>query len=169
MTDIQPNASSWIPSLQSRKWTVVLAVSLMLNLLVGGMIAGAFFRGDRAERLNGASYVQLVPRSFFRELSKERRAELQKIVRDNRDELRALRQQFEGNSLKLADALEKDAYSADEVSSTVSAFATGTQSLAAQGGEVVLQIIAVLTPEERKLLAKEIRERDARGKRKRKD
>ena len=47
--------------------------------------------------------------------------------------------------------------------STVTAFATGTESLAARGGEVVIQIVQQLTPEERKSLAAAIRQRADRG------
>jgi uncharacterized membrane protein len=157
---------SWLPQLRSRWWTVVLGASLMLNLLVVGNVAGSFVRGAPYERMMGASYVQLVPRGFFRQLPAERRKELMQIVRDNRDDLRALRQQFEGTSVKLADALEKDAFSMDEVRATVTAFSTGTESLAARGGDVVVKIVTALTPEERKLLASSIRQREARSKRK---
>jgi hypothetical protein len=47
----------------------------------------------------------------------------------------------------------------------VSAFTTGTESLAAKGGDVVVKIVSQLTPEERKILAQTIRQREARSKR----
>jgi hypothetical protein len=62
----------WLPHLRSRWWAVVLGLSLMLNLLVGGIMLGGAFGPHRMERLSGASYVQLIPRSFFRQLPKER-------------------------------------------------------------------------------------------------
>jgi hypothetical protein len=91
------------------------------------------------------------------------------IVRDNRDELRNLREASEGASLKLADVLDKENFSIDEVRQTVTAFSTGTESLAARGGEVVVKIVSQLTPEERKRLATAIRDRDAKGNKRKKN
>ncbi len=160
---------SWLPQLQSRWWTLLLGLSLMLNLLVGGVIFGDRVAGGRMDRLVGASYVQLIPRSFFRELSRERRHELLQIVRESREDLRGLRSQYEGTSLKLAEVLEKEAFTPDELRQAVSAFSTGTESLASRGGEVVVKIVSQLTSEERKLLAQAIRKRDETGKKRRKD
>jgi uncharacterized membrane protein len=163
-----PAKSSWLPQLRSRWWTLLLGFSLMLNLLIGGVIFGDRFGNGRMERLTGASYVQLIPRSFFRELSHARRKELLQIVHESREDLRGLRSQYEGSSLKLAEVLEKDNFTQDELRQTVTAFSTGTESLAARGGEVVVKIVAQLTPEERKLLAQAIRKRDDAGKKRRK-
>jgi uncharacterized membrane protein len=158
-------ASRWVPRLRSRWWTLLLGLSLMANFLVGGILLGGAFGPHRAERLAGVSYVQLIPRKFFRDLSRERRNELMQIVKESREDLRGLRNQFEGSALKLADVLEKDSATIEDVRQTVSAFSTGTESLAARGGEVVVRIVSQLTPQERKLLAQALRERDRGGKR----
>lgn len=166
MTSESPLAQpkSWLPQLRSRWWTALLGVSLMLNLLVGGILLGNRISGSRDMRLSGASYVQLIPRSFFRELPNERRKQLMQIVRDNRDDLRSLRKQYEGSSLILAELLEKADFTPEELRQSVATFTTGTESLAARGGEVVVRIVSQLTPEERKLLAQAIRKRDEAGK-----
>jgi uncharacterized membrane protein len=161
-TEPKPQGGRWLPQLRSRWWTIVLGLSLMLNLMVGGIVLGGAFGKHRAERMTGASYVQLIPRNFFRSLSRDRRDELMQIVKENRDDLRGLREAYESNSLKLADVLEKDTFSIDDVRGTVTAFSTGTESLAARGGEVVVKIVSQLTPEERKLLAQSIRQRDGK-------
>jgi uncharacterized membrane protein len=152
---------SWLPQLRSKWWTALLGLSLMANLLVGGVLLGGFFGKHRMERLAGVSYVQLIPRNFFRELPGERRQQLMQIVRDSRDDLRMLRETSESSSLKLAEVLEQPAFSIEEVQKSVAAFTTGTESLAAKGGDVVVKIVAQLTPEERKVLARSIREREA--------
>jgi uncharacterized membrane protein len=157
----------WLPQLRSRWWTLLLGLSLMLNLMVGGIVFGDRFGGGRADRLMGASYVQLIPRNFFRQLSHDRRKQLMEIVRESRDDLRGLRSQYEGTSVKLAEVLEKDTFSPEELRQSVSAFSTGTESLAARGGEVVIKIVNQLTPEERKQLAQAIRQRDAMGRNRR--
>lgn len=160
---------TWLPQLRSKWWTALLGLSLMVNLLVGGVLLGGFFGKHRMERMAGVSYVQLIPRNFFRELPQERRQQLMQIVRDNREALRELRNTSEASSLKLADALEQPSFSIEDVQKTVSAFTTGTESLAAKGGDVVVKIVAQLTPEERKILAQTIREREARGNRRKRN
>jgi uncharacterized membrane protein len=167
MTDLNETkpTRTWLPQLRSKWWTALLGLSLMANLLVGGVLLGGFFGKHRMERLAGVSYVQLIPRNFFRELPQDRRQQLMQIVRDNRDALRDLRDTSEASSLKLADALEQPSFSIEEVQKTVSAFTTGTESLAAKGGDVVVKIVSQLTPEERKILAQTIRQREARSKR----
>jgi uncharacterized membrane protein len=165
----QRGALRWLPALHSRWWTALLGLSLMLNLAIIGAVAGGFWAGRGAERLAGVSYVQLIPRNFFHDLPGERRKQLMQIVRDNRDELRNLRQASESVSLSLAEALEKPDFAIADVQKTVSEFSTGTQSLAARGGDVVVKIVSQLTPEERKLLASAIRERAARGERRKRE
>lgn len=160
-----PQKRQWLPRLQSRWWTAVLCLSLMLNLLVGGAIIGHRMAGGPMERLSGASYVQLIPRRFFAELPSARRRELMDIVGRNREDLRGLRKTSEEASLKLADALDQPSFDIANVKSAVDGFATGSESLAARGGAIVVEIVSLLTPEERASLAQAIRDRADRGNR----
>ncbi len=153
----------WLPRLRSRWWTLLLGLSLMANLLVLGLALGFGLEQRRAERLSGASYIQLVPRDFLRQLPRERRNELMGIVHDRSHELRELRKNSQASPLKLADALEKDGATDADIKSAIDAFTTGSESLAAGGGTVVMEIINKLSPEERKLLAVSIRDRAARA------
>jgi uncharacterized membrane protein len=150
---------SYLPVLRSRWWTVLLGISLMLNLLVGGLILGNLAVHGPRERLMGASYVQLIPRRFFRDLPYERRRELMEIVRQNRPNLRELRRANEQVSLKLADVLSAASFDEAAVAQVINEFSTGSESLAARGGSVALDIVRRLTPEERALLAAAIRDR----------
>lgn len=149
----------FLPQLRSRWWAALLVASLMFNLLVGGIALGRYYTYGAPDRLMGASYVQLIPRRFFHELPSQRRKELMEIVRGNRADLRELRKASEASAGKLADVLAKDSYAEADVIAVINAFSTGSESLAAKGGTVVLDIIRKLTPEERKLLAASIRER----------
>jgi uncharacterized membrane protein len=161
--DTKPaNGWRWLPVLRSRWWVLLLGLSLMANLLIGGMIVGRFIANGPPDRLVGASYVQLVPRRFFHDLPGERRRELMELLRDNRPDLRALRQATEQTSLKLADALSAPDYNEADVARVVAEFSAGTESLAARGGAVVLEIVKRLTPEERLALAEAIRSRGKR-------
>jgi hypothetical protein len=154
--------SKWtrrLPVLRSRWWTVLLGLSLMLNLAIGGMIAGRLIEHDSRDRLVGASYVQLIPRRFFHDLPRERRRQLMDIVHNNRPDLRALREATGQTSLRLADVLAVPDYKEEDVIKVIAEFSTSTQSLAARGGAVVLDIVRLLTPAERQALAEAIRAR----------
>jgi hypothetical protein len=77
-----------------------------------------------------------------------------------------LRDASEASSVKLAEVLEQDAFNIEGVKTAVASFTTGTGSLAARGGDVVVKIVAQLTPDERKALAKTIRQRAERSNKK---
>lgn len=165
MSDTQPTPDMprrhWLPQLRSRWWTLLLGVSLMANLLVIGLVVGTRFDGRRAERIMGASYIQLIPRDFLHQLPRERRKELMGLVHDRLHELRDLRANSQTSPLKLADALEKPDATEADIKAAVDSFATGSGSLAAGGAAVVMEIVAKLSPEERRQLAEAIRARAA--------
>ena len=163
MTEITPNQPvlrrPWLPQLKSRWWTLLLGLSLMLNLLVVGLVAGQGFDRGPVGRIMGASYVQLIPRRFLSELPRERRKVLMDIVHQRGDELRNLREDSFESPLKLADVLEKEGATAADLKAAIDAFTTGSGSLAASGGAVVNDIVNQLTPDEKRLLAAAIRDR----------
>jgi len=169
MTDANatPARRKWLPQLRSRWWTLLLGLSLMGNLLVAGLAIGVGLGGGPVDRIMGASYIQLIPRSFLRDLPHDRRHELMKIVRDRSQTLRELRDNSHSSPLKLAATLENPAATDTELKAAVDTFTTGTESLAAGGGAVVMEIVGKLTPEERKLLATAIRERAEKSTRRR--
>lgn len=169
VTPDPPTRRPWLPQLRSRWWTLLLGVSLMANLLVIGLALGFGFEGRRAERLMGASYIQMIPRDFLRNLPRERREELMGIVHDKLHQLRELRATSDASPLKLAEALEKPDASDAEVRAAVEAFATGNGSLAAGGAGVTMEIVSKLTPDERKALAHAIRDRAERAARRRRN
>jgi Heavy-metal resistance len=154
------NLKNRVPALHSRWWTGLLALSLMANLLVGGLIAGRILYPHDMDRMMRDSFVQLVPRKFFVDLPAQRRKELVQFLRDHRGELKALRETSQTTLVKFADALEN--YDAAMVKSVIDSFTTGSESLAAKSGAVVTELVMKLTPEERKKLAEIIRERDNR-------
>jgi uncharacterized membrane protein len=151
---------SYIPTLRSPWWTGLLGLSLMANLVVGGAIIGRNFRHNALEDAVQNSLVQLVPRRFIEELPHQRRGELMSFLHQNRQDIRTLRQDFEGKALLLADALDAPSYDAASVKSIIENFTTGNQSLAARGASVVVELVEKLTPEERRQLAITIRARD---------
>ena len=148
-----------VPLLKSRWWTAILVLSLMANLLIVGAIGGRFAKGHNFGGAYGSNFVQLIPRKFFEDLNHQRRRELMMMLRDNRGEFKQMRATANAAALELATALESPDYNAAAIQAVIDKFATGRESLAAKGGSVVVDIIAKLTPEERKALAAAIRDR----------
>ena len=92
-----------------------------------------------------------------------RRRALLDILRQYRKDFRADREGTEATAAKLADALVTQPYDVAKVKLVVSEFASQSGKLAARGGDAALDIIALLSPEERKILADAIRDRASRG------
>lgn len=157
------NFKNRVPALRSRWWAGLLVLSLMANLLVAGLLVGRIMQPHRFDNMMRDGFVQLVPRKFFNELPAPRRKEILQFLRDHRGELKALRETSQATLVKLADALEN--YDAATVKSVIDSFTTGSESLAAKSGAVVMDLVAKLTPEERKKLAETIRERGSRRQR----
>ncbi len=151
------------PAQGSRWWSALLIASLALNLFIGGAIATRILTRDGPQRFIGASYVQLIPRRFFAEISGDRRKVLLDILRQYRKDFRAEREGTESVAAKLADALVTEPYHVEKVKLVVSEFAGQSGKLAARGGDAALDIIGRLSPDERKILAEAIRDRANRN------
>ena len=160
--------SRYWPAQGSRWWSALLIGSLAINLFIGGAVATRIIRHDGPERFIGASYTQLIPRRFFAELPGERRRVLLDILKQYRKDFRADREGSEAAAAKLADALLIKPYDVEKVKLVVNEFAGQTGKLAARGGDAALDIIALLSPDERKILAETIRDRASWGKDKKK-
>jgi hypothetical protein len=153
--------SRFIPELRSRWWTAVLVVSLMANLLVGGLVLGSRFRHGPGPFAFLENRAQLLPRNFFAELPKERRRELMGVFEANRDQLLRQRLAADSITLKFADVLDAQDLDAEKLKSVVNEFTLGSTSIATQGNALIVDVVNKLTPAERSQLAKLIRERAA--------
>ncbi|HUQ37549.1 MAG TPA: periplasmic heavy metal sensor [Aestuariivirga sp.] len=164
MSDGGPTLKSrYWPFQGSYWWSTLLIASLALNLFIGGAVTTRFLTRDSPQRFIGASYTQLIPRRFFAEIPVERRKVLLDILRQYRKDFRADREGTETVAAKLADALMNEPYDVEKVKLVVSEFAGQSGKLAARGGDAALDIIALLSPDERKILADAIRDRASRG------
>jgi uncharacterized membrane protein len=167
MSDDGTVSKSSLPPVQrSRWWTALLVSSLAINLLIGGAVAARFFTREGHERFVGASYTQLIPRRFFAEIPRERRRVLLDILKQYRKDFRGDRDAFEAAATKLADALVIEPYDVEKVKLVINEFSNQAGKLAARGGDAALDILAQLSPDERKLLAEAIRNRASKGKKK---
>jgi uncharacterized membrane protein len=161
MTDQTPSVK---PASRSKWWKALLVASLALNLLIGGAVATRLFVKGPADRIMGASYTQLIPRSFFAEMPRERRRVLLDILKNYRDDFRNGRQASEQVAAKLADVIAAEPYDVAKVKQVVGEFVGQNNTLVLRGGDAVMDILTALTPEERQLLAKVIRDRPTRKK-----
>ncbi len=161
MTDGSPVS----PTSKSRWWSILLVSSLMLNLLFAGWLIGnRYWMRHGGERMAGVTMVQIIPRSFFSGLPRERRLELLRIVREEMSGLREKRTGSSPEILQLAEILERDTLSTSDTDRVIDTFSAGPDSLAVRGSKVLKDLIAKLTPEERKQLAAAMRERAEREK-----
>lgn len=140
-------------------WRIVLVASLALNLLVGGAVASRFFMQERMQRFGGISNVQLIPRHFLGALPRERRSELLAVFRGSAGRIKAERQASRQAAMNLAGALETEPYDEAKVRAVAEEFGAAGNRVIAQGIAAAMEVIAKLTPEERKLLAEHIRKR----------
>ena len=145
---------------------IALVASLAVNLLfIGGGVARIYFDGP-PERMSGMSQMQLIPRKFFGELDRSRRLELLKVFKDFSPRFHDGRKAARDEAVNLAAALETETYDPARVKAVIDAFSQRSDVLVAAGGEAALTLIGKLSPDERKLLARHIRQRDEGGKRK---
>jgi Spy/CpxP family protein refolding chaperone len=151
-------------SKRSKWWQVLLIASLALNLLIGGAVATRWATHGGPDRMMGASYIQLIPRRFFADMPRERRKVLLDIMRKYRDDFRGDREASEQAAVKLADAIVAEPYDVEKVKLVVGDFSSQNGKLAARGGDAALEILSVLTPEERQSLAAAIRDRASKKK-----
>lgn len=162
--DATTTKSRYWPAQGSRWWTALLIASLALNLFIGAAIVTRYFTHGGPQRFIGASYTQLIPRGFFAEMPSDRRKVLLDILKQYRKDFRADREGTESVAAKLADALVNEPYDVEKVKLVVSEFAGQSGKLAARGGNAALDIIALLSPDERRILADAIRDRASRSK-----
>lgn len=148
-----------IPELRSPWWAGLLVLSLMANLAVGGVVIGSKLKRGPGPFAFLENRAQLLPRNFFADLPHERRKELMGLFEAKRDQLMREKLAADTAALKFAETLGEQGASAEKIKSVVDEFAVRTSEIVKQGNEIVLDVVAKLTPEERSRLAYMIRER----------
>jgi len=145
-------------------WIVVaLVVSLALNLLVAGAVAARWYVGMGPERYARLTQTQLIPRFFFRDLDRARRVELLAAFKAQDKEIREGRRAVKAQVIALADALEAEPYDAARVRAAVEGFTAQSEALFVAGSTAAMALLDRLTPEERRIMAQHLRNREDRG------
>lgn len=139
---------------------IALVASLAVNLLFVGAGVARFYVAGGPERVSRSTQMQLIPRHFFAELDRARRTELLSVFRGYEKDFRDGRRTARKNITSLAAALEAEPYDAQKVREAVESFAAASDALVGTGNKAALTLIEKLRPEERKLLASELRLRE---------
>lgn len=165
MTGSHPEA----PPPRRFTWRSALLIgSLAVNLLFIGAAAARFFVHEPPGRMSGISEMQLIPRKFFGDLDSSRRSEMMAVFRGYRGDFRDGRDARRALAAALADALAAEPYDEARVKTAIADFNARSAHLVNRGGDAAMEFIGKLTPAERVLLSKRIRERVEGGRRDRK-
>jgi uncharacterized membrane protein len=148
----------------SRWWMAVLIASLAVNLIIAGAVAVRFLAPERFERFTGQGYSPLIPRKFLGDLPADRRKELGDLLKANRSAFRKDFAEMRKLAAEIADALEREPYDEAAVIAALDGHAKVASAMIARGEAVTIEIVRKLSPAERALLAKRIRERSGRRK-----
>jgi uncharacterized membrane protein len=151
-------------------WTMFLLVaSLAVNLLIGAAAGMRYFYPDRTERWSGASFTQLLPRRFLSDLPEDRRREFLVDLKSRREVFRQSRAEMRAVALRFAEALERNPYDEAEATRAIQDFTKLSSQMVDSGTQVTLNIVKKLSPEERGLLAQNVRDRIERMQERRKN
>ena len=160
MTETGTTAPAPAPARRFTWLKAALVASLALNLLfIGGGIA-RWYVGFGPERYARLTQSQLIPRYFFRDRD-DLSAAIDQAARDK--EIKAERQAVKAQVIALADALDAEPFDPARVKATVEGFTARSEALFVTGSDAALALIDQLTPDERKLMAKHLRDREDRG------
>lgn len=157
------------PSSRSRRrWLVPLLVaSIAVNLVVVGAGFSGWFWPHHGERGGMHRSADLMPRSFFAELDRERRDELAEVFRVRRSEYRGQRRALRDAAAAFADALEREPYDPLLAQSAIAEHAARSDRLVDLGAAITGELLETLTSEERRELAEAVRDRLAQDRERR--
>ena len=168
MTGPDPIPQPDAPTPRRFNWRSALLIgSLAVNLLFVGAAAARFLVHESPGRMSGISEMQLIPRKFFGDLDSARRSEMMAVFRGYRADFREGRESRRVLAAALADALAADPYDEARMKSAIADFNARSAHLVNRGGDAAMEFIGKLTPEERVMLSKRIRERVDGGRRER--
>jgi uncharacterized membrane protein len=139
---------------------IVLLASLAFNLLVLGAVGShLLFEMPRRERYSGPAYTDILPRSFFLALDPERRRALADRFAADRKAFRDGRRDMREAALKVADTLKAEPYDAAQTEAALARYDDISRGMIDRGSRVSRDLVATLRPEERVMLASQIRDR----------
>ena len=138
----------------------LLIVSLCLNLFLMGVIAAGLFAAWQREALGaGPGNSPFHPRNIAAMLPPDGKAKVEKITRENRLKFVPLLRDVRRTRLDAFRQLQQEPFDKTKFDAAMSDVRSADAKLAEEGQRIVLEIIASLTPEERRIVVEKIRSR----------
>ncbi|NOX74645.1 MAG: periplasmic heavy metal sensor [Alphaproteobacteria bacterium] len=138
-----------------RRWIkVIFVLSLGLNILVLGLVGGAFLRGGPPDRVRvERDIAALGLRVYFRALNEGDRADIRTNFKQYRGQIKAGRGLFRAHLKALATALTAEPYDQAAVAAVLSQQAGVVSENMAVGQRVLLAQIEMMTKSDREAFA----------------
>lgn len=145
---------------KKRRWLMpVLFVSLALNLLVAGVVAGAVLSPDGPRNRADERPVRgVVGEPFFRALPKEERRALIGDVLRNRKEIRETRESLRQRFQAFLTALRTEPFDSDEIARLMAEQRQVAVSRQEIGETLLMKRLQTMTIEQRRAYADELEE-----------
>lgn len=150
-------ARAWRGTPRWAKW--LLGGSLALNFIVIGLATGAAIRFQQHGHSHGG--VATIGQIMWA-LPRESRDRAKELLRAARPDLKELRAERKAAKLAVADAIEATPFNAEAVKEAFATLRAKDQSSKASTHEVMIEILQVLTPEERAEVALGLRKQRRR-------
>lgn len=151
----------------SSKTRILLIVSLGVNLLVAGIVAGAFLSGGSEKRGATREHMNLPLGPYGRAFSKEDRAELRAAFEARRPWFEKSRRQMRGFGKEMAAAVRADPFEATVITDILARQSAVWGAFQAEGQKLFVERVSAMTPEQRSVFADKLEKGMNRGKRKR--
>ncbi len=153
------------PKKGNRWMRVLLVVSLGVNLLVAGMVAGAYFGGGSEKRsgANGLRNSWVGP--YGRALSKEDRAEMRKSFEGRKPWFDERRGRMRGFGNEMANAVRAEPFDPAVVNDILQRQRSLQSAIQAEGQSMLVDRLTAMTAEQRAAFAENLEKGLRRGKR----
>ena len=140
---------------KKRNWTrIALVVSLSLNLLVVGVIAGSFWMWRQSGWHDKRANTNFIARKVLRHLPEDKLAEVMVYLNKRLDGAKDRRQKLRAVRRALGEKLSADQFNEEEVRAVAENLSRLHAEQRSYMTTTIVGIISMLTPEQRKTLLK---------------
>lgn len=147
-----------------RRWLGVgIAVSLLLNVFLIGIVAGHFFVGRRAVAHPGAASGALVPQAHVRALPADEKRIFSATMSEHRDAIRAARMQHRAARLAAETDIAAPTFDRAKVAADFSALREANMAVQEAVNTALIESLSKLSPQSRAALVEHERPVEAKA------